>query len=195
MTVGVDPRRFSKRVARRPVARRCVDPQHLPSERGETLRGRHRVSVAGRYPQVALGPETHPASCVLEPGPDGHPPHQRVSNPRGLSVVGVDGPGDHLHLVWLVGLGVGLAGVEPPVGGEVGICHDRHEPGRSTHEQVAEVGGDNLDRAVGEAAAQHAADLGEQHRPVGCEGEIPRVLRPVTISTTVMSGAASRPPT
>ena len=71
------------------------------------------------------------------------------------------------------GTGVALAGVEPPVGGETRIDRDSHQPGLSPGEQVAEVGIDGLNRAVGNSTAQHARPLGEQHRPIGREGDVP----------------------
>ena len=70
-----------------------------------------------------------------------------------------------------------LTGVEPSVGGEIGINGDGHQTGRPADEQIAEIGGDGLDCAVSEPTAQHARPLGEQHRPVGCEGDTPRVIQ------------------
>ena len=69
-------------------------------------------------------------------------------------------------------------GVEPPVYGEVGIDRERHQARRPAHKEVIEIGVNHLDGAVGQAGAQHARPLGEQHRPVGRESEVPGDAQP-----------------
>ena len=99
--------------------------------------------------------------------------HQRVDDPGGSGVAGVHRPGDHLDLVGGRGGVVSLAGVEATVGREVRIDRDPHQPGLTVCEQVAHVGGDRLDRAVGQPRPECTCALGEEHGPVGRECQVP----------------------
>ena len=97
--------------------------------------------------------------------------NEGIAASGGRSISVVKGPGNHLHFR----PGVGLTGVEASVRGETRIDSNRHQPGFSEYEQVTEVGGDGLNRAVSQPTAQPAFPLGEQHRPIGRKGKVPRV--------------------
>ena len=181
VTVRID-QRSQERVVRGRGARQGVHPQYLPAERVQVLRdGPDSLGVAGGDPQIAIGAEAQAAAVVVV-----HPrdvPDKGIIGSGGRGVGRVYRPGDHLYH----GAGTLLADVDPPVVDEVGIDFEPHHPTVFIGIQVAEVGRHGLERAIGEPAAQSfggvrrgvlvrmAIPFGEQHRPVGSEGDPPGI--------------------